>query len=59
MLKVDLWLIRDIFSVDLSMQLGKFPNEPNGFPDGTISLLPLYSEDYCNQYSFLSLYQVQ
>ncbi len=26
-----LWLIRDIFSVDLSMRLGKFPNELRNF----------------------------
>ena len=28
---VFLWLIWDIFSVDLSMQLGKFPNELRNF----------------------------
>ena len=37
--KVDLcWLMRDIFSVDLSMRLGKFPNEPKEFPNGIISV---------------------
>ena len=29
--KVDLWHIGDIFSVDLSMRLGKFPNMLRNF----------------------------